>query len=211
MPAPSSKRPAERDFVVNSGASMHMMSKIDLSSWVGCFAKIQEPHNGGDGQWRSANKWGSTSVCLRSWALRDGADPRRHVCSSITWKTLRRTRLYQRVGQWTKATSDQERDNNRVQYGKFCSCCCPRIVFKLERMFVFHIFTAESNKTTRWRYPRASIRKPWRSTQKSKKNKIERRATIKWREFDCEISQNGWRSSQKFWKMKECQHQGTHP
>ena len=32
MPAPTSKRPEEREFVVGSGASMHMMSKKELSS-----------------------------------------------------------------------------------------------------------------------------------------------------------------------------------
>ena len=32
MPAPTSKRPEEREFVVDSGASMHMMSKKKISS-----------------------------------------------------------------------------------------------------------------------------------------------------------------------------------
>ena len=32
MPAPTSKRPEEREFVVDSGASMHRMSKKELSS-----------------------------------------------------------------------------------------------------------------------------------------------------------------------------------
>ena len=32
MPAPTSKRPEEREFVVDSGASMHIMSKKNLSS-----------------------------------------------------------------------------------------------------------------------------------------------------------------------------------
>ena len=32
MPAPTSKSPEERAFVVDSGASMHMMSKNELSS-----------------------------------------------------------------------------------------------------------------------------------------------------------------------------------
>ena len=32
MPAPTSTRPEERDFVVDSGASMHMLSEKDLSS-----------------------------------------------------------------------------------------------------------------------------------------------------------------------------------
>ena len=32
MPAPTSTRPEEREFVVDSGASLHMMSKKELSS-----------------------------------------------------------------------------------------------------------------------------------------------------------------------------------
>ena len=58
MPAPTSKKPKERKFVVDSGASVHMMSKKDLSSdeYVGYFAEIQELHSGANGQWRSANK-----------------------------------------------------------------------------------------------------------------------------------------------------------
>ena len=34
-------------------------------------SKIQEPHNGGDSQWESANEWGNTSICSRSWSLQD--------------------------------------------------------------------------------------------------------------------------------------------
>ena len=43
MPAPFSKNPEEREFVIDSGASLHMMSKKDLSSfssfhkWLGAF------------------------------------------------------------------------------------------------------------------------------------------------------------------------------
>ena len=33
---------------------------------TGNSSKIQEPHNGGHGQWRSANEQGSTSLCSRS-------------------------------------------------------------------------------------------------------------------------------------------------
>ena len=32
MPAPTSKRPEEREYAIHSGASMHMMSKKELSS-----------------------------------------------------------------------------------------------------------------------------------------------------------------------------------
>ena len=50
---------------------------------TGDSAEIQNPHNGGNGQWRSANKRGSTSVNSRSWPIRDSAITRRHACSSI--------------------------------------------------------------------------------------------------------------------------------
>ena len=36
-------------------------------------------------------------------------------------EALRRTRLYPRVGQWSKATSDQEWDKDSVQHGKCLS------------------------------------------------------------------------------------------
>ena len=60
-PAPTSKFPEEREFVVDSGASMHMLSRRN-----GYSAEVQELHNGGDGQSKSANTVGSTSMHSRS-------------------------------------------------------------------------------------------------------------------------------------------------
>ena len=63
MPAPSSKKPEEREFVVDSGASMHRLSKKGSElRRTGLPSKIQEPLNGSDGQWRSG---GSTSIRSR--------------------------------------------------------------------------------------------------------------------------------------------------
>ena len=42
----------------------------------------------------SANKRGSTRIRLRSWPLRDCAITRRYACTTVAWKTLRRTRIY---------------------------------------------------------------------------------------------------------------------
>ena len=36
LPAPTSKRPEEREFVVDSGTSLHMLSKKELSYWILC-------------------------------------------------------------------------------------------------------------------------------------------------------------------------------
>ena len=58
-----SRNTEERVFVVDSGASMHMLSKKDFrSDELDTFEKIQRPCDGGDRQWGSANKRGSTSV-----------------------------------------------------------------------------------------------------------------------------------------------------
>ena len=109
MLAPTSKSPEEREFVVESGASMHMLSKKKRFKlrWTGHFAKIQEPYCGGNGQWGIANKRGSTSIGSRSWSLRDSAITRRNACCSILWKTLRRPRIFLRVGQRSKTTVEQ--------------------------------------------------------------------------------------------------------
>ena len=94
IPAPISKSPEEREIEVDSVASMHMLSNRDLSpAEFGHSSKVQELHNGSNGQWESANKRGSTSIRSRSWPIRDSASTPKCACSSIAWKTLRRTRI----------------------------------------------------------------------------------------------------------------------
>ena len=62
-----SKNTEERMFLVDSGASMHMLSKEDLRSdeMDGHFAEVQKPCDGSDRKWWSADKRGSTSVRSR--------------------------------------------------------------------------------------------------------------------------------------------------
>ena len=62
MEAPTWKSPEEREFVVDSGASMHILSKKELSSGgMETLRRSRTPT-----VWGSANKRGSTSICLRS-------------------------------------------------------------------------------------------------------------------------------------------------
>ena len=50
-------------FVVDLGASMHMLSRKDLSSdELDTFQKIQKPHRSDNGKRGSANKRGGASV-----------------------------------------------------------------------------------------------------------------------------------------------------
>ena len=88
MQAPSSKRPEERQFVVDSRASsMHMMStkRVELR-WIGHFAKVQEPHCGTCSQRWSAHPRGGTSVRSRSKSIRDCAITRGNTSSPIVGK-----------------------------------------------------------------------------------------------------------------------------
>ena len=57
----------------------------------------------------------------------DGANPQRHACSLVVTQALRRTRLFLRVGWWSKTIIDQEWENDSMQYRKLRAHCCPRI------------------------------------------------------------------------------------
>ena len=60
LPAASTKEPEERTFVVDSGASVHMVSKKDLD---GDHEDIKKSDDGDDGQQRGANQRRSDSIC----------------------------------------------------------------------------------------------------------------------------------------------------
>ena len=77
-------------------------------SWTGDCSSIQKPYNGFNNQWRSADKWRSSSVCLWfRWVL-DTTDRRGQVNSSIAPKTLRRPRILLWVGPVVKNHSSSK-------------------------------------------------------------------------------------------------------
>ena len=73
MPAPTSKSLEDQEFVVDSGASMHMMSKKDLNSdELDTLRKSRTPtYCGTYIQWRSSYKRGNMSIRSRSKPIRD--------------------------------------------------------------------------------------------------------------------------------------------
>ena len=70
LPA-STLKPEEREFVVDSGASMHMISKKGIEwRWNGYFDEIVQSYESHNRQWRSADAWRGNGVCQRigySW------------------------------------------------------------------------------------------------------------------------------------------------
>ena len=129
MTAPTSKSPEEWEFVVDSGASVHMMRKKDLrSDDLDTSRRSRNLTVVLTPQWRSEYKRGSTSIRSRPQSLRDSAITRRNACCSIAWKTLRRPRIFLWVGQRSKTTFDQRREDNYMQNGQLRTSYCSRVI-----------------------------------------------------------------------------------
>ena len=94
LPAASTIKPEEREFVVDSGANMHMVSKKDLASAELDTVKVsQKSDDGGYSRRRGANKRRGNSVRQGIGFIRDSNASRRHTGSALARKTLRRSRV----------------------------------------------------------------------------------------------------------------------
>ena len=93
LPAPSSTKPEERKFVVDSGASMHMLSGKDLIQRNWTLFEYPETLQRHYSQRRSAEKRGSNSVRQRFGFSRYSSYLRGYRGSSTAWVTLRRSRI----------------------------------------------------------------------------------------------------------------------
>ena len=132
----STLKPEEREFVVDSGASMHMISKKDLSDaemdtlTKSCSPTIVITANG-----EVQNAWRGNGVCQRIGYILDFESPRKHASSIIARKALRWKRVLLRLDQWSKTTSHYRRDSDNLQYGELRTYCGSRLV-----KFVLWIF-----------------------------------------------------------------------
>ena len=170
----------------------HDEQKIIKLSWNGHSKKVQNPFSGVDCHWGSAHPRGGTSV--RSWleSVRNRAITRGNACCPIARQALRRPRILQSVGQRSKATIDQTREEDSMQDGKF-RVCCPRIVVKQDSSS-----SCSRNEVTNRRREIGAIIQ-----------KAEIKMTNKQRKIACETSRSGWRRSQTNSKIHKCQHSQT--
>ena len=93
MLAASTIKPEEREFVGDSRASMHMVSKRDFHSaeLIGDHEDIEESDDGDDGQRRGANKRRGHRKCQRIGFNRDSDASRRNTRNSFAREALRRS------------------------------------------------------------------------------------------------------------------------
>ena len=135
LPA-STLKPEEREFVVDSGASMHMISKKDLSDdEMDTLTKSCSP----------------TIVITANGEVQTHEEATLYVKELdifLTMKVLENTPAVLSLGnlcdengysyewiKWSKTTSHQKRDSDTLQYGELRSCCGTRFV-----KFVLWIF-----------------------------------------------------------------------
>ena len=89
LPAPSTLKPDEREFVLDSGASMHMISKKDLNDTeMDTLTTLRSPTTviTANGEVQTHEE---ATVCQRIGYILDNESPRRYASSIVAWKTLR--------------------------------------------------------------------------------------------------------------------------
>ena len=141
VPAHISKSPEERKFVVDSGASMHMLDKKDLGSQE-TLRRSRTP----------------TLVVTANVEVQTNKEAQVHVHDPglfVTVQLLEDTPAVPSLGklceehgyshEWTsgqKTTVDQRGEENYMQNGQFRTSCCSRVVIQFWYQFVFNIDTA---------------------------------------------------------------------
>ena len=203
-PAPPSKKPEEREFVVDCGASMHMLSMEALNAM-----ELETI-------WESRN---SATAITANGKVQTNGEATAYVhdlelfvtvqiledTPAILGPAVRRARIFIRVGQWSKTTVNQKWQKNPVQH-RTCADCCPRLVdrfFQLECKYVFHIVSVDTSDDTSSspatsRSDDTSIpASGYQSRNPTKKptTKIQIGTSYQHRETGCEVCQTGYRSS----------------
>ena len=178
------------------------------SEW--CFSSQQETlarqqTNSNNVFSREATRW-----CSIFWHLATGAE--RCIFKLSTWKTLRRTQRYLRVGQRWTTTVDQTREGNFCwKNGKnsyLCGLSSNSGTNASSNWPSQGSSSTSSSPASEWsdelppgNWSRDFPKNPIPKFQKT--DKIGFRTTV------CEIFQSGWRSSQKISKIQKCLHPRT--
>ena len=157
MLAPTSTRSEEREFVVDSGAWLHMLSKKDLSSEeVDTVKSSRTPTmvltTNGD-----VHTHEDAQVFFHDLNLFVTVQLLEETPAGLSLgKTLRRPRIFLWVGQRSKATIDQRREDNCMQNRQLRTSCCSKVIHQFWKQLVGNIDTAgfvvnKSSSRAKWR------------------------------------------------------------
>ena len=119
-------------------------------SRLGNRKSLEKSDDGCDSQRRSANKRRGNCVCQRIGFIRDSNASRRYTGSSISHKTLRRSRVHSPLDQWLKTTTHQKWQTDGMQHDELGTL---RSSWSMDKLFKL-IFTYISyTSITRSRNP----------------------------------------------------------
>ena len=210
--AASTKEPEEREFVVDSGESMHMVSKKDLHS-----AELETMRTSKiRRRW-----WRPTARCKQE------EKPR---CMSKNWTWSWRLCFLKKTPavlsledhgytyHWTSGRKPQllpKRQEHWLQNIKLCAIRCPWFIdelFHIIHTYFFDIFIAglccwrqqihgKFRNRKKWKYEWGVTGKPPAEINKNQKH-VKMKDTKKYRAIYCMNCRTGCRSSEKFWSMK---------
>ena len=128
---------------------MHVVSKKDLNSpdlETMRISRIPTTVMTASGEVQTREE--ATEKCQRIGFNRDSKASRRYTRSSHTRKTLRRSRIFLRVDQWSETTTHQRWQTNTMQHGELRTNGCPWFIdqlFKLSYTFISNIRIAGSS------------------------------------------------------------------
>ena len=134
-----------------------------------------------------------------------------NACCSIAWKTLRRPRLFLRVGQRSKTRFDQKVKTILCKTDNFVPLVVPRLSANSgsNSSLTSRVQDLSSTSPAEERGDGQASGKLERITSPTPKTKIKRGMAIEIRTTVCEIFLNCWRSSQIIWSTQKCVHPHT--
>ena len=138
LPAASTEEPEEREFVVDSGASMHVVSERHLDSAELETMRISKnPTTVMTANGEVQTKEEATAYVKELDLFVTVMLLEENTRSSFTRTALRRSWVYLPLDQWSNPTSHQKCQKNQLQYSELSTIRCP---WPVDEIFYF-IFT----------------------------------------------------------------------
>ena len=138
LPSASARQPEEREFVVDSGASMHMVSEQDLNSAeLETMSTSRSPTTVMTAK-REVRTNKEATICVKQLdLLRQSYASSRNSRSACSEETLRWTWVCVSLEKWSESATHQEWQENWLQYIQLCTICGSR---NLIEFFLNHAF-----------------------------------------------------------------------
>ena len=131
---------------------MHMLSRKDLNSAELETVRVSKSPTtvvAASGEVQTKEE-ATVCACQRIGFIRDSKASRRYAGRSLTRKTLRRSRIFLRVDQWSETTTHQRWQTNEMQHGELRTNRCPWFIdklFKLSYTYISNISIAGSSSS----------------------------------------------------------------